>query len=130
MKSIYVYRGDNRSWASTPAAFAGDTYQVSVPDDFSGGAMTYDPGTETWISDEPYVRSPADDIQDAEYQRYLLAADARQMIQDWIVDLGLGIISDDDKQKLIAWRKYVKALDALKIQGGSDTVDWPSLPQA
>ncbi|OAT52118.1 hypothetical protein M989_02655 [Kluyvera georgiana ATCC 51603] len=43
----------------------------------------------------------------------------------WILDLGL--ISDEDKQKLIAWRLYVKALEALELDAAPD-IEWPAKP--
>ena len=46
----------------------------------------------------------------------------------WVLDLNLGLISDEDKQKLIAWRLYVKELDALKLDAAPD-IEWPSRPQ-
>lgn len=42
MKTIYVSQKNNRSWSTSPEAFDGWTYPVIVPDNFMGGAMTYD----------------------------------------------------------------------------------------
>lgn len=47
----------------------------------------------------------------------------------WILDLSIGLISEEDKQKLIALRLYVKALDALELDAAPD-IEWPLKPGA
>ena len=46
----------------------------------------------------------------------------------WILDLNLGLISEDGKQKLIAWRLYVKELDALELDAAPE-IEWPPRPE-
>lgn len=56
-----------------------------------------------------------------------LIADASSRMSDWITDLQLGIISDVDKTSLIAWREYVKSLQAIDPSATED-ITWPSQP--
>ena len=44
------------------------------------------------------------------------------------MDLNLGLISEEDKQKLIAWRLYVKELDALELDTAPE-IEWPQKPE-
>lgn len=129
MRTIYVNQADNRSWSTTPVSFDGQTYPVIVPDDFTGGAMTHNRFTDEWVPDPAYVRTHADDVYDAEATRNQLKAEADDIMSGWVLDLNLGLISDEDKQKLIAWRLYVKALDALELDAAPD-IEWPPKPDA
>ena len=128
MKTIYISQKDNRSWSTSAAAFDGLNYQAIVTDDFTGGAMTYNRFTGEWVADAPYVRPHADDVADAVALREQLKAEAEEIMSGWILDLNLGLISDEDKQKLIAWRLYVKALDALELDAAPD-IEWPPRPE-
>ena len=127
MKTIYVSQKNNRDWSTSAAAFGGLNYPAFVPDNFTGGAVTHDRLTDTWIADPAYVRTHADDVYDAEAIREQLKADAEEIMSGWILDLNLGLISDEDKQKLIAWRLYVKALEALELDAAPD-IEWPAKP--
>ncbi|MEB7711833.1 tail fiber assembly protein [Kluyvera cryocrescens] len=128
MKTIYVSQKDNRSWSSSPSSFGGLNYPAVVPDGFTGGAMTHNRFTDEWVTDPAYVRTHADDVNDAEAVRNQLKAEAEEIISGWVLDLNLGLISDEDKQKLIAWRLYVKALDAIELEVAPD-IEWPPRPE-
>ena len=128
MKTIYVSQKDNRSWSTSAAAFGGLNYPAIVPDDFTGGAMTYNRFAGEWVADAPYTRTHADDVADAAALREQLKAEAEETMSGWVLDLTLGLISDEDKQKLIAWRLYVKALDAL-VLGAAPEIEWPPRPE-
>lgn len=128
MKTIYISQKDNRSWSTSAAAFGSLNYPAIVPDDFTGGAMTYNRFTGEWVADAPYIRTHADDVADAVALGEQLKAEAEEIMAGWILDLSLGLISDEDKQKLIAWRLYVKALDALKLDAAPD-IEWPPRPE-
>ncbi|MDW3780571.1 tail fiber assembly protein [Kluyvera cryocrescens] len=125
---IYVWKGDSRSYGSSPDVWGGNVLPVAVPDNFSGGNKTYNPETGEWIIDPPYVRTHEDDVRDAETCRRNMKAEAEKTMSGWILDLSLGLISDEDKQKLIAWRLYVKALDALELDAAPD-IEWPPRPE-
>ncbi|MFU0920779.1 tail fiber assembly protein [Kluyvera sichuanensis] len=128
MKIIYVDESTGRSWSTSPAAFDGVNYPVIVHDDFTGGAMTHNRLTNEWIVDPPYVPTHEDDVRDAEACRRNLITEAEKTMAGWILDLNLGLISDEDKQKLIAWRLYVKELDALELDAAPE-IEWPPRPQ-
>ena len=110
---IYVWKGDHRSYGFSPELWGGDTVMVEVDGNFVGGLATYDSESEEWIPDAPYIRTHADDVTEAKSRLHDLIAEAEKIMAGWILDLSLGLISDEDKQKLIAWRLYVKALNAL-----------------
>ncbi|MCX9039615.1 tail fiber assembly protein, partial [Citrobacter portucalensis] len=56
-----------------------------------------------------------------------LLAEASRVIQGWQTDLLLGTISESDKTKLIEWRAYIKALEAIKPAKAPDII-WPERP--
>jgi hypothetical protein len=124
MKKIYVSQADNRSWSTSPAAFEGLNYPAIVPDNFTGGAMTHNRFTDEWVRDEPHVNTYEDDVIEAEANRVILISEAERVMSGWVVDLTLGTISEEDKAKLIAWRNYVKALQAVDTLNAPDIV-WP-----
>ena len=125
---IYVWKGDNRSYGFSPELWGGDTVMVEVDSDFVGGLATYDSESEKWIPDAPYISTHADDVTEAKSRLHDLIAEAEKIMAGWILDLSLGLISDEDKQKLIAWRLYVKALDALELDAAPD-IEWPPRPE-
>ncbi|PHM58244.1 hypothetical protein Xhom_01257 [Xenorhabdus hominickii] len=55
MKTIYVLTRDYRSYTIGIRPIE-PHIDVNVPEDFSGGAKTYDPDTREWIPDEPSSR--------------------------------------------------------------------------
>ena len=125
---IYVWKGDYRSYGFSQDVWAGNVLPVEVPDNFSGGNKTYNPDTGEWITDLPYIPTHEDHARDAEVYRRNLKAEAEKTMSGWILDLSLGLISDEDKQKLIAWRLYVKALDALELDAATG-IEWPLKPE-
>ncbi len=52
---------------------------------------------------------------------------ASEVTAGWIVDLQLGIISDEDKNSLIAWRQYVKSIQDIDPDTTED-ITWPEQP--
>ena len=124
---IYVWNGDCRSYGFSQDVWAGNVLPVEVPDGFSGGNKTYIPATGEWITDSPYVRTHEDDVRDADACRHNQIAQAEKTMAGWTLDLNLGLISEEDKQKLIAWRLYVKELDALELDAAPE-IEWPIPP--
>lgn len=129
MKTIYVSQKDNRSWSTSASAFGGLNYPAIVPDDFAGGAMTYNRFTDEWTLDPAYVRTQADDVYDAEAKRDQLISEANEVIYDWAIDVSTGDISDEDLVKLKAWRTYIKALKAMDLNTAPD-IEWPPKPDS
>ena len=83
--------------------------------------------TDEWVADPAYIRTHEDDVRDAERKRAELMQEAEQVMSEWKLDLALGLISEEDKQKLIAWRLYVKELDALELDAAPE-IEWPPVP--
>ena len=127
--NIFVNTADYRSIAYSDYGLVWNSIQVEVPDDFSPCGKTYNPDTKEWISDAPYLRTEHDVINDSIAYRDTLVHEARTVIHDWTVELGLGTISDEDKASLAGWMVYIKALNAMKFEGGPDSVAWPDKPE-
>ncbi|WP_315707539.1 tail fiber assembly protein [Brenneria uluponensis] len=63
----------------------------------------------------------------AEQKKSALLTEAQGRILNWQTDLLLGIISDSDKNNLMAWRIYMKNLESIDINHAPDIV-WPDHP--
>lgn len=122
MKTIYVSTQDYRSYAAQEID-GWPTIPVQVPDDFSGGAKTYHPDTNTWVDD--IIPQPTQEELNTG-KRDALIMQATQASADWNTDLLLGIATDEEKQKYIAMRQYVKQLQALDMTQADIT--WPDMP--
>ena len=123
---IYVSTDNYRSISYSPIP-GWPTMPVEVPDNFSGGNKTYNPETGTWVIDPAYVMTQADYIREAEEYRDDLTEAANVIMADWLIDLQLGVISDEDKTKLLAWRQYVKDVKATDISLAPEVL-WPEKP--
>ncbi|NAT79742.1 phage tail protein [Dickeya dadantii] len=66
-------------------------------------------------------------IADATLRKTQLLSEAQKMIANWQTDLLLGVISDDDKNRLARWREYMKQIDAIDVQTGP-AINWPIPP--
>ncbi|ANI82425.2 tail fiber assembly protein [Kosakonia oryzae] len=123
--NIYVYTGDYRSYGFEPSLWGGATVSVEVPDDFQGGAKHYNPETGIW-TDDP--EAPVDYVAIANGKLAELREDAAAKVSDWVVELTLGIISDEDKAELIIWQKYIQALRKVDTSTAPD-IAWPEIPE-
>ncbi|MEQ0244315.1 tail fiber assembly protein [Klebsiella sp. CN_Kp084] len=79
-----------------------------------------------WVTDT--AAQHANEIAVAEQQKQALLSEARQQITGWQTELQLGIISDDDKARLISWMNYIKAVQAVDTSKAPD-ISWPELPE-
>ncbi|MBB7735609.1 tail fiber assembly protein, partial [Escherichia coli] len=71
----------------------------------------------------------AEDERDALLQRVSI------MTSEWEKDLLLGLISDEDREKLKAYRIYAKSLQAMDFSTITDktsynAIEWPVSPEA
>ncbi|EPT4026528.1 tail fiber assembly protein [Enterobacter roggenkampii] len=66
-------------------------------------------------------------LQEAESRKVQLLAEAAEITREWQTDLLLGIIRDEDKARLIAWRVYIKKLNELDISTAPE-INWPERP--
>lgn len=87
-----------------------------------------------YYKDGEVLPVPVDYRQQAESERARLTAIAEREISDKKTDLLLGIISDEEKEKLKAWRVYAKELQAMDFstiadKTAYDNIAWPELPQ-
>lgn len=70
----------------------------------------------------------------AETERNKLLSEASEITADWMTDLQLGIISDEDKAALILWRTYIKSVKELDLSAVTDEesyngIVWPVKPE-
>ena len=71
----------------------------------------------------------------AEDERDALLKQASIMTSEWEKDLLLGLISDEDREKLKAYRIYAKSLQAMDFNIITDktsynAIEWPVSPEA
>ncbi|HAX3884049.1 TPA: tail fiber assembly protein [Escherichia coli] len=79
-----------------------------------------------WVTNADAQKSGQ--IAAAEQKKASLLAEAQSTISLWQTELQLGIISDDDKDSLIAWMKYIQALNAVDTSTAPD-IEWPVKPE-
>ncbi|EEQ1637823.1 tail fiber assembly protein [Escherichia coli] len=78
---------------------------------------------------------PVDYRQQVESERARLISLAEREISDKKMDLLLGLISEQDKEKLKIWRIYAKSLQAMDFSPITDkasynAIEWPVSPEA
>lgn len=110
----------------------GESEIVSLPGDYPEGTTTLEPATpyDTWNGSEWVTDTEAQhaaEVEAAEQQKAALLLDAQATISLWQTELQLGIISDEDKASLIAWMKYIKAVQAVDTSKAPD-ITWPAPP--
>lgn len=79
-----------------------------------------------WVTDANAQKSGQ--VAAAEQKKTSLLTEAKGTISLWQTELQLGIISDDDKASLIAWMKYIQALNAVDTSTAPD-IEWPVKPE-
>lgn len=75
-----------------------------------------------WVTDQAAL------IAVAEAKKTQLLNEAKNTISLWQTELQLGIISDDDKARLVAWLQYIKLLQAVDT-ATAPNINWPQQPQ-
>lgn len=122
---IFVSKDDLRSFGFSPELWGGKTIKVEVKDDFQGGNKTYNPETQEWVTDPTPDR---DYVAEANAHLGELLAQYRYITADWNTDLMLGNISEEDKERLVAWvawRKLVELVDTSI----APNITWPEQPK-
>ncbi|HCD1227728.1 TPA: tail fiber assembly protein [Citrobacter freundii] len=78
----------------------------------------------------PPVPEPTPEEQRAAAEQFRdgLLQNANKVTADWRTELALGIISDEEKAKLILWMQYIKAVKAVDVSTAPD-IDWPEKPE-
>lgn len=111
----------------------GEAVVITAPGDYPEGTTTLAPSTpydmwngSKWVTDTEAQH--AADVEAAEQKKVALLAKAQATISLWQTELQLGIISDEDKASLIAWMKYIKAVQAVDTSKAPD-ITWPDKPE-
>ncbi len=79
-----------------------------------------------WVTDNDALKSGQ--VREAEQEKAELLSAAKSTISLWQTRLQLGIISDEDKARLIEWLTYIQALNAVDTATAPDMV-WPVKPE-
>lgn len=114
-------------------AETGQPVNITMPGDYPDNVTTIAPTTpydewngSEWVTDENALQRGQ--VLGAEQKKAALLAEAQSTISLWQTELQLGIISDDDKASLIAWLKYIQALNAVDTSIAPD-IEWPVKPE-
>ncbi|WP_333496178.1 tail fiber assembly protein [Kluyvera sp. CHPC 1.251] len=112
----------------------GEPVAVSQLGEYPEGTTTKAPSTQfdkwngtDWVTDSE--EQNAANVAAAEQQKTNLLNAANSKISLWQTELQLGIISDEDKESLIAWIGYIKAVKATDTSTAPNVI-WPELPEA
>ncbi|VEJ54298.1 tail fiber assembly protein [Pragia fontium] len=84
-------------------------------------------GLPTWISIPEPIKTQY--VATAEIEKYNRISEANRITQTWQTQLILGIISEQDREKLTNWMLYLQAVQAIETQAAPD-IDWPKAPAA
>ncbi|ASD58074.1 MULTISPECIES: tail fiber assembly protein [unclassified Enterobacter cloacae complex] len=130
--TAWEYVSDHRG-ETVYSTETGESVIISLPGDYPDGTTTLAPATpyDTWNGSEWVTDNEAQhkaDVEAAEQQKAALLAEAQTTISLWQTELQLGIISDEDKASLIAWMKYIKAVQAVDTSKAPD-ITWPDKPE-
>lgn len=111
----------------------GQPVEITGLGDYLDNVTTIEPLTpydrwngSEWVTDNDAQKSGQ--VAAAEQKKASILAEAQSTISLWRTELQLGIISDDDKASLIAWMKYIQALNALDTSTVPD-IEWPIKPE-
>ncbi|MFP1893565.1 tail fiber assembly protein [Lonsdalea quercina] len=107
--------------------------EITVPGDYPDNVTAIAPSTpydtwngNQWVIDEDALKRGQ--VQDAEQKKTALLAAAKSAISLWQTELQLGLISDADKARLIAWMKYIQTLQSIDTSTAPD-ITWPDEPE-
>ncbi|HEI6973655.1 TPA: tail fiber assembly protein [Yersinia enterocolitica] len=117
-----------------------DDLPVSIGDKYLNGIFylkphdgyeyMFDTDSLEWnITDAGQEAKNADEIEFASMTKSALLSEAHSVIGLWQTKLALGMISDSEKQQLIAWLNYIGLLDAVDTSLAPN-IEWPVKPQA
>ncbi|EFL9954784.1 TPA: tail fiber assembly protein [Escherichia coli] len=110
----------------------GESKEITAPGDYPENTTTIAPLTpydkwdgEKWVTD--INAQHVAEVEAAEQQKSVQLLFAKEKIILWQTELRLGIISDEDKEKLISWVNYIKAVQAVDTQKAHNII-WPKKP--
>ncbi|EGT4306135.1 tail fiber assembly protein [Cronobacter sakazakii] len=119
-ETVYSTETGAKVIISAPGVYPADTTPLApaTPYDRWNGAE--------WVTDTAAQQAAA--VASAEAQKQALLQQAQSTISIWQTELQMDIISDEDKTRLLAWLKYIKALQAADVSTAPDIV-WPEKPE-
>lgn len=82
-------------------------------------------GAPEWVDIPPPTHD--EEVEAAEQHRQQLLREIDEVTADWRVELMLGDISDEDKDKLSEWMEYKKMVKAVD-SSTAPAVTWPTEP--
>ena len=110
----------------------GESKEITAPGDYPENTTTIEQLTaydkwdgEKWVTD--INAQHVAEVEAAEQQKSVQLLFAKEKIILWQTELQLGIISDEDKEKLISWVNYIKAVQAVDTQKAHNII-WPKKP--
>ncbi|XEH50814.1 tail fiber assembly protein [Edwardsiella tarda] len=110
----------------------GESVTVTELGDLRPGFTLTPPGTpydkwdgSTWVTDT--IAQHAAAVAKADAKKALLLDEANATTADWRTELTLGIISESDKAKLVAWMEYIRDVKAVDTSVAPD-ITWPPKP--
>ncbi|WMY72717.1 tail fiber assembly protein [Buttiauxella selenatireducens] len=135
-----IRNAENTAWLSVPdhrgetvyCTQTGASVPVTTPGEYPDNTTRLVPATDfdtwsgtEWVTDTDAQSAAA--VQHARMKRDELILEAEARSSDWKVDLMLGMLSDEDQSRLIAWRGYIKQLQSLDTSA-PEHITWPELP--
>jgi hypothetical protein len=110
----------------------GSARVITETGDYPADTTTLKPATgfdkwdgEKWVTDAEAQKLA--DVAEADKQKSTLISSANTTTQAWQTQLMLGIITDDDKENLTEWMKYIQDVQAVDTAAAPDIV-WPDKP--
>lgn len=130
-KGNWVYLKDLRG-QTVYATATGQAQQIAYLGDIQQGYVSAAPATpydvwngKKWVTDTEAQK--AAQVVQLEAVRTSLLSQADDIMRDWRDELALGVISDEDKAKLLNWLDYKKHVKAVNISVG-ESISWPEEP--
>lgn len=127
-KQVEDHRGETVYSIAT-----GEAVTVTLPGEYPAGTTLLKPATAfdkwggaAWVTDTAAQRQAIIDAAQAE--KNARVSEAGSVTQVWQTQVALGIIIDTDRASLIAWMKYLQAVQAVDVSTAPD-IDWPVRPQ-
>ncbi|WP_410739294.1 tail fiber assembly protein [Citrobacter sedlakii] len=114
------------SWPSDAVAISEKWYNYLMEGQMKGKLIISNEYGEPILS-EPAPLTKQEQIQFAENKKEELLREIREKTQIWQTQLALGIISDEDRQRLIQWMLHAQQVAVTDTS--ANPVDWPEQPR-
>ncbi|CAM6437577.1 Tail fiber assembly protein [Citrobacter sedlakii] len=114
------------SWPSDAVAISEKWYNYLMEGQMKGKLIISNEYGEPILS-EPAPLTKQELIQFAENKKEELLREIREKTQIWQTQLALGIISDEDRQRLIQWMLHAQQVAVTDTS--ANPVDWPEQPR-